>query len=543
MFIKSHELIHLLKAVNLNRDSCMTLKNGGVMGEWLYKFRNPILLTVIFLGYLHHASNGIWVDDFWDHSAVVSELIRNPWNPKHPQLGNDLPHVFFSPYSLFVAMVAKLCHLNSVEILSLFGILNASILFYGLNKYIESLAVPNKSATFFYSTVLIMFFWGSDPWSYSGFFHSNILNFSLPYPSAFATGMVFLAFAVNAKFKERIEFKYVLLLSVMSAAILLTQAVAFIFLCAGLVSGALGTKTEERWHLVALSVVLILTLTGALVWPYYPFLEMLRGASDVYHPSNKGVYENIFTTIWPLFLALPVIAKDFFKKQNQQLSVTIILLVMVYLIAWQLQKHSYGRVISYIAMMIQILLAIKIAQLDIHVFKNTTLKKIVPFIILIACLVAGYRQIQSMATRTLTTINSLYQGRPVLNQFTFAHHTIIEKEIEQGALVLANVKASWIIPSIGAKVITLSLPHAFVQDHEERIFDVSHFFKEDTSKEERTQVLKKYQPSYVFFNKAEDKNWLVITKELIASEIGQLVYENENVALFKIDISKIGTKK
>lgn len=513
------------------------------MGEWLYKFRNPILLTVIFLGYLLHASNGIWVDDFWDHSAVVSELIRNPLNPKHPQLGNDLPHVFFSPYSLFVAIVAKLCHLNSVEILSIFGLLNASILFYGLNKYIESLAVPYKTATYFYSVVLILFFWGSDPWNYSGFFHSNILNFSLPYPSAFATGMVFLAFAVNAKFKERREFKYVLLLSVMSAVILLTHAVAFIFLCAGLVSGALGTKSEERWHLVALSVVMVLALICALVWPYYPFLEMLRGASDVYHPSNKGVYENIVKTIWPLFLALPVIAKDFFKKQNQQLSVTIILLMMVYLIAWLLQKYSYGRVISYIAMMIQIMLAIKIARLDMHVFKNTTVKKIVPLIILIACVVAGYRQIQSVATRTLTAINSLYLGRPVLNQFTFAHHTFLEKEIEQGALVLANVKASWIIPSFGAKVITLSLPHAFVKDHEKRIFDVNSFFKEDTSKEERLDFLKKYQPRYVFFNKAEDKNWLEITKELISSEIGQLVYEDEIVTLYRIDISKIGSTK
>jgi hypothetical protein len=509
------------------------------MGEWLYKFRNPILLTVIFLGYLFHASNGIWVDDFWDHSAVVSELIRNPWNPTHPQLGNDLPHVFFSPYSLFVAMVAKLCHLNSVEILSIFGILNAFILFYGLNKYIESLAVPYKSATFFYSVVLILFFWGSDPWNYSGFFHSNIVNFSLPYPSAFATGMVFLAFAVNAKFKERREFKYILQLSVMSAAILLTHAVAFIFLCAGLVSGALGTKSEERWHLVALSVVMVLAVTCALVWPYYPFLEMLRGASDVYHPSNIGVYENIVKTIWPLFLALPVIAKDFIKKQNQQLSITIILLMMVYLMAWLLQKYSYGRVISYIAMLIQIMLAIKIAQLDILFFKNTTTKKIVPLTIMIGCAVAGYGQFHSMATRTLTAINSLSQGRQLLNQLTFAHYAFLEKEIVQGDLVLANVKASWIIPSFGAKVITLSLPHAFVNDHKERIEDINDFFQAETSLKKYIHILKKYQPKYVLFNKADDKNWLFITKGLIFSEVGQLVYENEIIAMYKIDPTKL----
>lgn len=513
------------------------------MGEWIYKFRTPLLLTGIFLNYLLHASNGVWVDDFWDHSAVVSELIRHPWQPQHPQLGNDLPHIFFTPYSLLVAMVARLCHLNSVEILSFFGLLNASILFYGLNRYIASLVVPYKRGTFFYSILLILFFWGADPWNYSGFFHSNILNFTLPYPSAFATGLVFLAFAVNAKFKQTRDFKYVLILSIMTAVILLTHAVAFIFLSAGLASGTLETKSGERWHLVALSVVMLFALICALLWPYYPFLEMLSGASDIYHPSNKGVYENIIRTIWPLFLVLPLIVKDFYKKQNQQLLVTIILLMVVYFAAWLLQKYSYGRVISYMSMMIQILLAIKIAQLDAQLFKNIRIKKVIPLVMVVACVWAGYGQVHSMATRSLTLINSLYQGRSLLNQLTFAQYTFLEKEIGQGDLVLANVKGSWIIPSFGAKVMTLSLPHAFVTDHKERIDDVNQFFKEETLKEKRIQILKKYQPKYIFFNKSEDKNWLEITKELNASEVGRLVYENEIVALYKIDITELdGTK-
>ena len=129
------------------------------MGEWIYKFRTPLLLTGIFLSYLLHASNGVWVDDFWDHSAVVSELIRHPWHPQHPQLGNDLPHVFFTPYSLLVAMVAKLFHLNSVESLSLFGIINLSLLLYGVKIFIRTNYRKHERATFFYSVLLILYLW------------------------------------------------------------------------------------------------------------------------------------------------------------------------------------------------------------------------------------------------------------------------------------------------------------------------------------------------------------------------------------------------
>lgn len=521
----------------------ITVKAIGVISEWIYKYRNMVLLVVIYLSYLLHASNGIWVDDFWDHSAVISELIRHPFHPQHPQLGNDLPHVFFTPYSLLAAMVAKLFHLSSVEILSLFGILNASILFYGLSKYIESLAVPYKSATFFYSVLLILFLWGADPWNYSGFFHSNILNFSLPYPSAFATGLVLWAFAVNAKFKKNRELKYLLILAVITTVVILTHAVAFIFLCTGLVAGTIGIKKENGWHLAAISLVMVIALICALIWPYYPFFELLRGASDVYHTSNKGVYENVLTTIWPLLLGFPFVVKEIINKNNQQLTVTIILLTMIYLMAWFLQKYSYGRVISYIAMMIQIVLAIKIAKLDTRLFKNITIKKIVPFVIMMACLVVGAGQTYSMVTRSLTALNSLYLGRSVLNQHTFAQYSFLEKEIAEGSHVLANVNASWIIPSFGAKVITLSLPHSFVSDHEERYLDVSNFFKEDASEEERTIVLKKYRPNYVLVNKVDDKNWLAIIKDLITSEIGKVVYENEKVALYKIDITKLDDTK
>ena len=506
------------------------------MGEWIYKFRNEILLVGILLGYLLHASNGVWVDDFWDHSAVVSELIRHPWHPQHPQLGGDLPHAFFSPYSLFAAMMAKLFNLNSIEILSLFGILNASVLFYGLSKYIESLAVQNKSAIFFYSIIFILFLWGENPWNYSGFFHYSIINFILPYPSAFATGLVFLAFAVNAKYKKNREFKYLVILSAMSSVIVLTHPVAFVFLCAGLAGGAAGTKKEDRWHLAALSLVMLPALTCAFAWPYYPFMEMLRGASNVYHPSNKGVYENIINVLWPILLTFPFVAKDFINKDIRHLSVAIILLLVVYIVAWQFQKYSYGRVISYIAMMFQIIFAIKIAQWDAKLFKYTIIKKIIPIIILIACIGVGYEKIYSISTRSLTILNSFYQGRAILNQISFANYTFLEKEIAQGDIVLANVKASWIIPSFGAKAITLALPHAFVVNHEERIKDVSKFYSDKSTADERQAILKKYMPKYVLINKLEDNNWWLIAEELLSGKIGQLKYEDLNILLYKIKI-------
>ena len=513
------------------------------MGEWLYKFRNPLLLAGIFISYLLHASNGLWVDDFWDHSAVVTELIKHPWQPKHPQLGNDLPHVFFTPYSLLVAMVAKICHLTSVEALSLFGLINASLQFYGLSRYIESLNVSFKSATFFYSVLLILFFWGVDPWNYSGFFHSNILNFSLPYPSAFATGLVLLAFAFNARYQSTRQYKYLLSLFVISAIVILTHAVAFIFLCAGLVAGSFGRNKGQITHLIALSIVMLLVLICALQWPYYPFDALVRGASDVYHPSNKGVYENIVKTTWPVLLSLPFIAKELWQKENRQIAITLILLICIYILAWRLHKYSYGRVISYIAILLQIVIAIKIATWDTRLFKNKHIKNTILVLIITLFVWSAMGQLKAASSRLLTVINSLYLKRTILNQQTFGQYVFLERKIQPGDLVLANVRASWIIPSFGAKVITMALPHAFVADHINRIESVNTFYAENTSLERRKEIIQKYQPSYILFEKAKDKNWQNIVQELTTGGAIKLVEENEDTALYKTDLSKFDDAK
>lgn len=514
---------------------------GGVMGEWLYKFRTSLLLTGVFINYLLHASNGLWVDDFWDHSAVITELIRHPWNPKHPQLGSEIPHVFFTPYSLLVAMVAKLCHLSSIEALSLFGVLNAALLFYGLSRYIESLSIQYKSATFFYSVLLILFFWGVDPWHYSGFFHSHILNFSLPYPSAFATGLVFLAFAISEKYHSLRKLRYLVLLFVISWVVILTHAVAFVFLGAGLLGGAVSSKRGQINHVIALSIVMMLVLICALQWPYYPFGTLVRGASDVYHQSNKGVYENIIKATWPILLSIPLIILELFHKKNQQLSITIMFLLAVYIFAWWFEKYSYGRVISYIAMLIQIMIAIKIAFWDAQLFSNQTVKKIVPVAIFTLFLCGTIGKFNSAASRFLTVLNSVYLNRVILNQYTFSQYSFLTKTIQPDDVVLANVRSSWIIPSFGAKVITLALPHAFVVDHEDRIRNVNSFYSEKTTSETRKLIIKKYQPKYVFINKTQDKNWLEIGEELLNSEVGKLIYEDETVALYEIDLTLLNS--
>ena len=91
------------------------------LGRFLLRHQYQLLALVLLYKVIVDATYGALFGDFWEHSAVVHELLRNPFRPDHPLLPINAPHVFISPYAYLVAGAAALFHLTSVNALILFG--------------------------------------------------------------------------------------------------------------------------------------------------------------------------------------------------------------------------------------------------------------------------------------------------------------------------------------------------------------------------------------------------------------------------------------
>ena len=104
---------------------------------------NRFILLYLFLLYKAaiHATNGLWLGDFWEHSAVVNALISDLIKPGHPLFQIEAPHAFVSPYSLCVAILARILELNPIDALGVTGLINLTLLFYGVYGYVGSLSV------------------------------------------------------------------------------------------------------------------------------------------------------------------------------------------------------------------------------------------------------------------------------------------------------------------------------------------------------------------------------------------------------------------
>lgn len=506
------------------------------MGELVFKKRTEILISFLVAYYLIQVLNGLWVDDFWDHASVIRELIDHPWRPNHPQLGGNTPHTFFTPYSLLAAYLAKFLGINAIEVLSLFGFINIAVLLYGLWIFIKTSDLDNPKETYFYSILLIVFLWGSNPWGYSGFFHRGVLKFTLPYPSSFATGIVLAAIGYQKEYQKNKKNIQIILISMMSAVVMLTHPVAFLFLVIGFASNVIGAKGSKERILTAKSMIcaLVIALIVAISWPYYSFIELIKGASAVYHQSNAGVYQDFIKNIWPTLILAPFILLKNNQEKFHRIYWMIFFLMLLYGVAWLTKKYSYGRAISYLVMLLQILVANKMSSLESQFFERKKIQSTAAIIILVISTLYLMPDIISMGRRVLTAINSSYKGHSILNHETFNHIEKLQKNITPGAIVLANVNDSWLLPAFGMKTIAMKHRHAFVLDHDERILDINRFFYTNTTKESRIEIIKKYKPKYILINKDEDKIWREITDQLNFQENVKLMFEDNKIMLYSI---------
>lgn len=504
------------------------------MGDWIYRNRLTLLLTCIAVYYLRQISDGLWVDDFWDHSAAVSALMRDLIHPRHAQLAIDQPFVFFTPYSLMVAGVARILGLTSIDALALFGLFNGALLVYGLRRYLRAMGIEDEQGVLFYGILCILFLWGAGPWNYSGFFHADILKFVLPYPSAFAAGLALWGLALNRSLRTPGVHPARLGVLAILVIVMLTHPVAFVFMVAALFADAL-TRSRRRAEAIVMTLILILAAVAAsLLWPYYPFVRLSLGAANAYHASNGVMYLNVLGATWPVILLLPFAGRLVTDARNRTLVVTAILLLGLYVVAGYVQKYSYGRVISYVVMLAQLVIAQRMAQWDRILFAQAAARRYGPPLIVLALCVFGIGELQATVTRALTSANSLVKGRPELRRMTFGHLEFLRGHIEPGSVVLANLETSWIIPTFGAKVVALLHPHAFIEDLDRRSQDLAEFFSTGTPRAQRARTIEHYGVRYILLSKARDPAWQEISDQFASSGGARVVYEDPDALLIRL---------
>lgn len=509
----------------------------------LSKNRYQLLATFLFYKFLVQATDAARYGDFWHHAAAVNALIANALSPSHPFFSIMAPHAFLSPYSAMVAGYAALTHTSGINALETFGLINFCLFAYALFAFYESLVEgsdnANKNTCAFYGLLLILFLWGKYTWGFSGFLNFSLIADVLPYPSTFALALSFLGLSFGFGIRAQRHYIFSVLTFTFFGIVLLTHALTAIFFAVGLVCQLWSTPAPHRQHKILVGIILgSLALYATTLWPYFSIIALTFGAGDVYHGENHGMYLDVLSKIWPTIIALPFAAWALKSRAGQSILLIILVLSFVYLYGGLTAKYSFGRVISIIIILMQILIAVGLARLEqAAISRLPALATVVPLVLFTTLVYLSLPWLSATTSRALTVANSIRLGRPISLQHSYKDLLFLKEYVGDTSVVLSDIETSWIVPSMRGKVVGALHPQAFVADQKTRFNDVNLFFEANASPAQRLELVKKYHPDFLLLNKYTIKDYITMQEFFVSNNLGVIVYDSDHYVLLKLSLA------
>lgn len=508
--------------------------------NWVSNYRYSLLVLFLLLQVSAFCLQGIWVEDFWEHSAAVTEFTRNGLRPSHPQLALDAPHTFLNPYSFTIGLLASSLKVDVIAALATVGVMNFALFCWGLRSFVATQCRNQEetSKVSFYALLFILFLWGAHPWPYSGFFNFQILLFNLPYPSTFIGGLSLLTLGyVGQRCGELRTLQWIGLALIVCLA-LLTHPLTAQFLVIGLVGQVIFTKHSSYGQLLKILIICALSIGLAALWPFYPFLELLRGAGAVYDLSNGTMYYHFLPRVWPFIFLSPLIAWAITRREHRVLLFIFICTSVIYIFGFYTHKYSYGRIISYTVMVLQICCALMAYKFENRLSGSRWHALPLYRLCMVSLLVGlSFFPLKSSVNRLLTAANSVRLDRPIFNQVSYKEFSILRDSIPKGSTVFANLDVSWLLPSFDAKVVAADHPLAFIPDAEQRRQDILKFFSTNTSIGARLELLLKYNADYLLIDKKSDENWQQIFQPFRKDSNSNVTFEDNRFLLIALNKS------
>ncbi|WP_298237612.1 hypothetical protein [uncultured Algibacter sp.] len=487
------------------------------------KYNYLILATTLGVYGVIMILQGGWSGDFWEHCAVVKELTNNLANPTNPMIRADIPHAFFSPYSVVVSLFSKISGFSPIESLEFFAFFNLIFFLFSFYLFCKSLFKEDYNIIASISLILTLFFWGNNPYKWSGFFHFTTLHYVLPYPSTFAMALVFLILAVVLRDIKQDNYYFLSGIIALNSVVAITHPTTVIPLNVSIVAiyFVYNGYSVKKCFLKS-SKIIIPSLILCLLWPYYNLFDLLSGNTADFHSDSIELYKDFYKRIWPLLTIIPYLF--FYKKDHiiDFLLITITLLFLIYIGGYILGVYGFSRVISNIMMLGHFL----IAYIIYNLIKESRFKNKIYLTILS---VAFFASVIINKGDNYHTFIQVFKEKDIryYEKFSF-----LKTMVKSDDLILSHGLTNWMIPAFNGKVLSSGHPLYWVDDIVERRQNLNIFFSKSTTDSIREGIINKYVADYVLLNHNIidlDKS----TYKWIKSK-GNSIYKKDELELVKL---------
>ncbi|MEV7002269.1 hypothetical protein AB0N62_31935 [Streptomyces sp. NPDC093982] len=326
--------------------------------------------------------------DAGQHAAVVERLKADLLHPRHPMA--DLPGAgspYYSPYAVTQGVFARLTGLGGWEVVRLAGALNLLVLLTGIGRLVRVLTPRPWAPVLALGAMTLL--WGTERAWWSGYLSLMSMTGNLGYPSAFAIGLTFWAWALTGarargqgqgpeQGEDRqqglvryvgpsglpglagyagigVLYGLILLIHPITAAAAALGAVAFV---AGWQRGLLrgqGGALAVRWGVMTGTAVLL-----AWSWPYFDVFAL--AGDDSVDWMHERLYEQLGGQFWLALLGLPALWLRW-RRGSWRDPLVLLFALDCLLVAygWVSGHYTYGRILGLTLVPLQFALAVELA--------------------------------------------------------------------------------------------------------------------------------------------------------------------------------------
>ncbi|CAL9554516.1 hypothetical protein SUDANB145_04491 [Streptomyces sp. enrichment culture] len=310
--------------------------------------------------------------DAGQHAAVVERLKADLLHPRHPMA--DLPgagSAYYSPYALAQGASARLTGLGGWEVVRLAGPLNLLVLLTGVNRFVRTLT-PRPWAPVL-ALVAMTLLWGTERAWWSGYLGLMSMTGNLGYPSTFAIGLTFWAWALTgARARDTRRVRWVgpgglpglpgyAALGVLYGLVLLIHPITSVAAVLGAV--ALVAGWQRRWSGPVLGRWALTGATAALTgaaWPYFDVFAL--AGNDSVDAVHRTLYAHLAGEFWlAVVVGLPALWRRGRRSPRDPLVLMFALDCLVVAYGRLSGHYTYGRVLGLTLVPLQFALAVELA--------------------------------------------------------------------------------------------------------------------------------------------------------------------------------------
>lgn len=426
------------------------------------------------------SSHHIWSGDWHAHVASVRALMDDPWDPENPLVGGPAQWPYFEPYELLLALAGRFAGLSAETVFELAGSINAVLFFWAFRRFCRHLRGGPWTPTL--ALVFTLFLWGVKAVGWSGVFSLSSLLTSFSYPATLATALMLLFLDALLRFRSGAPVPRLVLLSVLSAALVLIHPATAVGAAAAAAGFLLARWTRWRpWRLIALLVPVAAGLTALLCWPYFGISTLLN-RGEGFDQVQAVLLDHPIAFYGLALLGLPALLRDRRRRMGPELLGMFTVCGALILIGSLAGVEAAARLVPFPVLVLHLALAR-------HLADRTRRRR--PY----RTVVAAATAIGACVTSGAAVVQALPPGMRLGRYQDWTEpYGFVRRHLRPGEVVLtADRAAARLLPIWGVRSVAPGYEHFFVADEDQRWQAVQRFLDVRTDVEERERIADGYR--------------------------------------------------